>query len=103
MFPTRWTGAESNAGLWEFAAQAENCDWGNACCRRSGGGRYVLAAGGIGGFAEAAIKRTKSRTAKEDPRRGTAARHGQEDRAGQGSDQWVLQRPLCREGFRSGQ
>src|SRR5208283_4103700 len=99
----RRTGAQSNAGLGKLAAQAEDCDWGDAGGRCGCAGRPVLAAGRFGGFADAAIERTATRTAKEDPRSGTAARHGQEDRAGQGSNQRVLQGPFCRERLRSGQ
>src|ERR1700693_5565551 len=83
---TRPTGAKSNAGFWEFAAQVENCDWGDACRRRGGGGRSVLAAGGFGGFAPTAIEPATGGIAQENPRSGTAAQHGQEYRAGEGSD-----------------
>ncbi len=40
--------------LAKFAAQVEDCDWGDAGCRCDRGGSSVLAARGFGGFAEAA-------------------------------------------------
>ncbi len=58
---------------------------------------------GFRGFAEAANPRTQGRTDQEEPRSRTAARHGQEDRSGQESDRRVLQGPLCRDRFRTGQ
>src|SRR5260221_517500 len=101
MFLTRPTGAESNAGLWEFTAQVEDCDWRNAGRRRGRGGSSVFAAGGFGGFAAAAIEPTAGGIVQEDAPGGTAGWHGQKDCARQGSDHRVLQGPLCREGFRS--
>jgi hypothetical protein len=66
MFRMRPRGAESNARLGEFAAQVENCDWGDAGrrCDR-GGGRSVLAAGRFGGLAEAQIQRTAAELTKK--------------------------------------
>ena len=50
---------------------------------------------------KAQMNRTPGGTAEEEPRGEAAARHGQEDRAGQGPDRRILQGPVCRQRFRS--
>src|SRR5260370_35091804 len=95
MLLTRHMGAESNAGPGEFAAQVEDCDWGNAGCRCGGDGGSVLAAGRVGGLAAAAIEPVGGGIDKEKTRRGNAGRQGEKDVAGRGSSSRGVQRTLC--------
>ena len=93
---------QSNAGPGEFAAQVEDCDWGDAGRRCRGGGGSVLAAGRFGGFA-AGCKLIELKAELQKKTREVEPLRGMDKKIvlAKGQIGGFLQGPLCRQGFRS--